>query len=314
MITQQMALPGTPLEYLKTISPARRRLLSYLDLIQLPALRSKLARCIKNNATLECGLDEGLADGIATMGFVVTDGTDVLCKGAGPVDGEVSTANSRRSELFGFAALCDLILCLQNLYSQLLSTALGRVAVRIWVDSTNAIKQFNRVLQGKRSHQFFPYDADILVHIEWLVRQLTVWDIKVEWVKAHQDANVDRETLPLNARINILADKLATSYRTTVKAPGKQPRAQASFFPAAKVSLLVNGRRVTSQYGESIRFHVNGTTMRKFLQDTRQWDNSICNIIDMESIGAAIQKLTAARRVGVSKMMYGWNNTGWSPA
>ena len=53
--------------------------------------------------------DGGLSDGLATMGFVLTDGKDVICKGSGPVDGDVTTANSRRSELFGFAAVCEVL-------------------------------------------------------------------------------------------------------------------------------------------------------------------------------------------------------------
>ncbi len=180
-----------------------------------------------------------------------------------------------------------------------------------WIVPTPSKNSTNCSMEGRRSNPSFPNDADILAHIAWLLCRLQVWDLKVEWVKAHQDKNLDCDELPLNARINILADELATSYQSTAKAPGKQPRAQASFL-VAKVSYFTGKWRTGwfSQYDESIRFHVNGTILHNFLQDTRKWDDSTWNTIGMESIGAAFQKLDAAQRVGVSKMMYGWNNTG----
>jgi hypothetical protein len=64
---------------------------------------------------VESGSDGGLLAGIATMGYVVTDGREVLGRGLDPVDGDPCTADSQRSELYGYAGLCKLLLMMQTI-------------------------------------------------------------------------------------------------------------------------------------------------------------------------------------------------------
>jgi hypothetical protein len=59
---------------------------------------------------------------------------------------------------------------------------------------------------------------------------------------------------------------MATEYDTHAKHPSKAPSFQPSFFSSAKVSLLINAQQITSQYSESICFHINGTKLREHLQ------------------------------------------------
>ena len=133
------------------------------------------------------------------------------------------------------------------------------------MDSTSAIKQICKILLGHQSRLMYPSDADIIGHIGWLSTQLRALDISIDWVKAHQDATIARELLLVNARINILANKLATGYQESLHWLPQKLQLQAVFFPASKISLKVNGLRITSQYEESIRYHIIGTHLRQFL-------------------------------------------------
>ena len=133
------------------------------------------------------------------------------------------------------------------------------------MDRTSAIKQIWKILLGHLSRLIFPSDTDIIGHIGWLSTQLRDLDISIDWVKAHQDATIARELLLVNARINILANKLATGYQEALHWLPQKLQLQAVFFPASKISLKVNGLRITSQYEESIRYHIIGTHLRQFL-------------------------------------------------
>ena len=82
------------------------------------------------------------------------------------------------------------------------------------------------------------------------------------------------------------------------------------FFPASRLSLLINGQRVTAHYKASIRFHVNGTRLRRFLQTSRGWTDNIWNTIDYQGLGYVYKKQTHNTKRQVTKLIYGWNNTG----
>jgi hypothetical protein len=71
-------LPTSLQEYLKTLIPARWRLLADLHMPSIEHLRSAIGDLAHPNSILESGSDGGLAGGIATMGFVITNGKEVL--------------------------------------------------------------------------------------------------------------------------------------------------------------------------------------------------------------------------------------------
>ena len=134
---------------------------------------------------------------------------------------------------------------------------------------------------------------------------------KIEWVKGHQDEGRPVEELPQNARLNVLADELATRYYHEVKATSKKSRTNSLFFPSSKIGLIVNGQRITANAPEAMRYHITGTRMRKFLQQQRpSWNDEVWNNIDFASLGMAYKKLKFPRRIQVHKIQIGWLNTG----
>jgi hypothetical protein len=191
----------------------------------------KVDEILKRTQDLDCGSDGGLAEGTGTMGFAVTAEGTVLWKGSGPVDGDPHTASSRRSELFAFGGLLELLHMLVATSHVLQNQPSQSRTVRVWIDSTSAIRQIKRILEDKPTLPRYPNDADILAHIRWLTKKPSPFRISIHWVKAHQSVADDIEKLPISTRINILVDELATDYRMNVKSTAQRPRPNSLFFP-----------------------------------------------------------------------------------
>ena len=181
--------------------------------------------------------------------------------------------------------------------------------ITTWVDSTSALRRLRFLQHEKSLTRAYPADADLQSHIKWLWSQTPHLIPKLAWVKAHQDDRILYTKLSQPAKLNVLADQLATDYLTKSKV---RPRSNPLFFPSSTVSLLVNGQRVTPKYSANIRFHIQGTIHRTFLQKSRpEWSSDkVWNSIDMEGFGLAFRMLDVQTRLTISKMAHGWQNTG----
>jgi hypothetical protein len=297
-------------EYLVSLPPVRRRLLAQIQGSESRIVPFQHTRLLLSNDRWECGSDGGLYEGMGTMGYALTVKGTVIWKGSGPVDGDPTTSSLRRSELFGFAALLELLLMIKHVNPSLHQRPKDSIEVTVWIDSASAIKQISNIIAGHKPRPAWPNDADILAHIRWLVKQSALYRITPRWVKAHQNTETPLEQLPLNAKINTLVDELATCYRSTVIATSLRPRSNPLFFPASRISLIINGQRTTAQYNASIRYHINGTRLRQFLQLTRGWADNTWNTIDFQGMGYAYKKQSPTGKRHATKLLYGWNNTG----
>jgi hypothetical protein len=111
--------------------------------------------------------------------------------------------------------------------------------------------------------------------------------------------------------VNVMADSLATEYYNNADSRNR-PSSNPLFFPSCRVSLSVNGQRITAKPAAAIRFHINGTNQRRYLQQTKPaWHhNNVWNSIDFEALGSAYKTLAPSNRTNISKMLHGWMNTG----
>jgi hypothetical protein len=260
---------------------------------------------------LNCGTDGGLRNRKGTFGLVVSVEDKIVWEGCGPVDGNPDTASSKRSELFGYAGLLEFLLMIDSLMLPP-EDKHPTTQVNTYIDNSSVVTQLQAFLLGYRPKCVYPHNADIISHIRWLWQQLLRFNHRVYWVKAHQDDDTSFHLLDLPVQLNVCADAMATKYDTHAKHPSKVPSVQPSFFSSAKVSLLINAQRITSQYSESIRFHINGTKHREHLQKTLvNWNSdSVWNNIDMQGLGLSFKTLNTPSRHFTSKMLHGWLNTG----
>ncbi len=105
--------------------------------------------------------------------------------------------------------------------------------------------------------------------------------------------------------------RLATRYLREATARAQRPKNNPLFFPTSRICLVVNGQRITARFADSIRFHINGTKHRRYLQNLNPtWTDTIWNSIDMEGFGIAFNSLCLQERRKTSKMLHGWWNTG----
>ena len=143
------------------------------------------------------------------------------------------------------------------------------------VDSTSAISRFQSLRFNKTPARSYPDDADVISHVNWLWAQLSEFVHTLKWVKGHQDALDPLLRPSLELRLNIMADSLATEFYHSTTSSITRPHTNPLFFPTTRVSLTVNGQRVTANPSEAIRFHINGTNHRRYLQTTKPgWHNN----------------------------------------
>ena len=186
--------------------------------------------------------------------------------GAGTVNGTPETSSSTRSKWFGYAGLLEAVLMMQTIFICTKPNIVGcrGKIIHTWIDNkavaNNIIKMLTQYYTASRE---YPHNADIIAHIQWMWEKMPQYKFTAGWVQLHQDKDgtVPFSSLPANAQLNVMADELATHYfhHGLIR-----PQTQPLFFPSVKVSLIVNRQRVTAQYSDVIRFHINGTNTSYF--------------------------------------------------
>ena len=312
----QPMLHSTPSEYMKSLSVERQRLLAHC----IPApqhiwatvktfYQLTILSYSPQNA-IETATDGGLKNRLGTFGWVMTGANTHFLSGAGPVDGDPETSSSTRSEWFGYAALLEGLLMIATLHPPHLVR--GPIPVHTWIDNKAVADHIIEFLDPTFiPSRAYPHDADIISHIQWLWKQLPLFTFSAGWVQSHQDkqGQIQLSKLQNNAQLNVLADGLATEYYNHGL---HRPLHQPHFYPSTKVSLVVNKQRATAQYYDIIRFHINGTKHKLFLQSSRPgWNTErVWSSIDMEGLGIAFKTLSKPLQHKHCKMMHGWWNTG----
>lgn len=279
-------------EYISTyLSRTEKRLLDGLEQI---ASDVKIWRAFRSKSRLHLASDGGLGDNVATHGWVLSTGKEILYQCSGPVDGPLDTTSSTRSELGGCASSLLFLSSLSEFWG-----IRHRCSFRWYTDSQSAISRFHKFCRGPRPSRM-PPDADLLSIISTcrkkLKRQFTP-----SWVRSHQDNSMAYDKLPVSARLNIDADFLATRYRQHGRL-----RAIASIDHRVdqQISIYINGTPVTSQYDECIRFHVNGYHLRQYVQQRHQWDNRIWDSIDFYTFGKHFKRLRPSHRAQHFKFVH----------
>ena len=200
-------------EYIKSLPPERRRLMSWnrpWEGMSLAQSIKNIKQCITRNGRLETGTDGGLLERLGSFGCVIADNHQPLWICAGPTDMEASTANSSRPELAGYAGLWETILMLTIVFPSIVTKQ--KIEIRTWIDSTSILRRLKTLRGPTWGHRAYPADADLSAHVQWLWSQLPAYIPSFHWVKSHQDDEAPFSSLSHSAKLNIIADTLATQY------------------------------------------------------------------------------------------------------
>jgi hypothetical protein len=278
--------------YLSSLSSRTERRL--LDGLTQTASDLQVWRAFRSKSRLHLASDGGLSTHAATHGWTLSTGKQVLFTCSGPVDGSKDSYSSTRSELGGCASAL--------LFLSRLTVFWGlkhRCSFNWYTDSRSAISRFHKYC-GRRRFIRMPPDADLLSIISSSLRILKR-SFRPIWVKAHQDASISYDRLPLPARLNIDADFLATRYREHGRL---RSRSSVDHRQDNGSTLYINGSPVTGNYDECVRFHVNGYHQRTEIQKTEQWSDTAWDLVDFHTFGTHFRKLRPSVRTQHFKFIH----------
>ena len=110
-----------------------------------------------------------------------------------------------------------------------------------------------------------------------------------------------RSSLSLASRLNIQADKLATAYRNDGNCTAS---AHVPHLDGQQCSISINGVRLTSQYDECLRFHVNGYHLKQYAMKSNGWSNDVWNEIDFGAFGSHFRRLRPHQQSSHMKLIH----------
>ena len=288
----RIGIKSTLSEYLRTLPRTQRRMVSEVEQV---ADDLQVWRAFRSRERLYIASDGGLDGTKGTFGWVLATSKRILFKCGGPVDGPFDTQNSTRCELCGFASSLLLIASLSRNWG-----LRHRCTFKWFTDSRAAIsKVFKTNRRGCEACRQ-TYDSDLLSLIRGLLKEIRRI-VTFNWVKGHQDSIKAYAQLPRPAQLNIDSDFLATRYRLRGRLKSTP---QVDHCPEQRVSISIMGVRLTGQYDECIRHHINGYHLKQYMQDRKNWDDATWNCIDMGLFGQHFCRLTSSQQIPHMKIVH----------
>ncbi|MGV2339258.1 MAG UNVERIFIED_CONTAM: hypothetical protein LVR18_36350 [Planctomycetaceae bacterium] len=132
--------------------------------------------------------------------------------------------------------------------------------------------------------------------------------ITASWVRGHQDAHNDYSDLSREAKLNIDVDELATNHRLT---RNSQPMRNVQHLSSQKVTMTINGQRFPTNWDTNIRWTINGTYLKVYLQSKYNWSDATWQSIDHDHLYQHMRSLTHSVRVQRLKFMYDMQPLGY---
>ena len=286
-------------QYLQSLPVWHRRLL--LKFHQ-PATDLEVWRAFRSRRRLTIASDGGLRKGVGTFGWKIVSrppslqGPDVtLFEGSGPVDGPRDIANSTRSELGGLTAPMLLCFSLANFWG-----LRHKCRLRWLTDSKAAISRVEFIIGSSKCVRKTPEDIDYVSAIRSLHKSLGL-KLTTAWVKGHQDERIEYERLLPDAKLNVDTDHLATEH---MFGKSNMPTQNTIHVPWQQVSILINGIRYPSQVDAQLRYHINGSYLKQYLQHKHGWSEKVWGTIDMHAFGQLFKTLPPKVQIHQMKFVH----------
>ena len=300
MSSNPLATPLPPTKYaslkqfLKAIPRFYNRLLSFYEQL---ATDVQVFCAFLSRRRLEIISDGSLEyQSLGTFGWkIITNKEVVLFHRTGPVGGPPETASSARSELGGYAAPLLLIAAIARFWGRR-----HRCQYRWIVDSQAAIS--NVILVTRRGSTPFCQlnNTDYLTLIYSLQTELRRRP-KITWVKGHQDQDIEYSKLSRDARNNVDVDHLASTHTSQHRlAPSQSIPHQ----PLMRVSITAGGVRMVGNFDAHIRYHINGSPLRVYMQRRFQWSDTTWDLVDLFHFRAHICSLQPSQQITHMKLVH----------
>jgi hypothetical protein len=144
----------------------------------------------------------------------------------------------------------------------------------------------------------YPDNSDYVSVIRNIIRNLRR-PIRHVWVKGHQDDRKAYNDLDYAAQQNVDVDLLATDY---FKFGPKRPMRSIQHIDDQLISLTINGMRYPGNLEANLRWHINGSYVKLYLQKRKGWTESVWQTIDFHNFGSHFQSLSSTHQVHQSQV------------
>ena len=222
--------------------------------------------------------------------MISTDTGDRTAKGMGPARG--ANVDSYRAEAYGMLSILTFLHRLAE-YTTHVEPWSGILAT----DSQSLLDTIAEKLSGEdveppvygKVKDIEQLDVrcaewDILTCIMYFLKQ---WpELKLEYVRGHQDRKTAYDRLSLLAQLNVDADEMATIYQCDHGT--SQPLVLMT--PLAGVHLVSPNGTHTSKYDAAIRHQATYPGLLKYIQTRNEWTDHATNNINWKAHGSILRK------------------------
>ena len=145
-------------------------------------------------------------------------------------------------------------------------------------------------------HPLIP-EWDLLVEIRNTLFQLP--NVKLVYVKGHQDATRAYSRLDLLAQLNVDADDMAQTFQERFG----QPRPHAYMTPHTGAFLIYPEGTRTAKYANDIRRRATSGPLKKYIQIKNNFDDNTMDMVNWGAHGKAMRK-HIKQRIQLTKMVH----------
>jgi hypothetical protein len=269
---------------------------------------AEIAAVLLTGNTVYHWSDGSVASGVGAHAYTIRtkcSGDDKAITGDAVTPGNSDTISSLRSEHYGVMAALIILLAIEWKYS---ITATGCILMHI--DNMEVVNRTKYGVSDKMAaEKHVKTDFDVWLETHRITAMLETM-VCVKWVKGHQDAFLVEHQggvgpMPKLAHFNILMDRRAERRRLlSVATPSTIP------MTTDEASLVIKGEYITTKIDDYIRTASAGLDLKNYIREKAGWTEDIFDLVDWNSFGAFMKRLSVSKRAKVVKLQHNWQNTG----
>ena len=266
-----------------------------------PEQKEKLQEIWNIGGTLICATDGGLKDTMGTSSYVFYLPNDLqpIVEGLAGEYQPIVTASSTRQELLGQLGM---ELWLQRFYDWW-GHPKNVIEVALITDSKSSIEIISNVSKTMGIKDTMRAETDIALEIRRYHRK-NKW-IHRTTIKVDSHIEKDLSPNPFYWECNERTDGLATGARDTLPWEAIK-KTHLPVLPGTKASCRIGGRNINNDLFESIKEHMMGTELKRFLMQKYGWTETQFEKIAWEEHKGELLKYSALQKVTLIKYLHGW--------
>ena len=237
-------------------------------------------------------------DGTYSFFLMDAEKEDVCIYGGGKLSPNSSMTSQMTEHYGGIAILLTLLILQSCLPSEQFPSC------SIWMDNKHTLERMTTKPTISDSALFYTSADFDLWQLILILQEFLLVPVSTTWVKSHQDRTTPPENLPLSARLNIIADSIATQiYRSTDALLPRQPHEDEGIHVSYK------GVQIHDIDSEMQRI-IHEQDFQQYVCFKRQWTVQQYDSVLWRSLATAVNKFNNISRINVVQLMHNWQNTG----